>query len=191
VSIPAKGRSVERGAPRPGPVASRRAVTLAVTMLLLMLSAGPVAAHAELVSSDPADGAVLTTPPATVTLSFSEGLNASESHFELVGPDGSEVGTGTAAKDGDDVMSLGGLALGAGSYTIKWTSVSLDTDILRGTLTFTVSDAPSPAASSLPGTANAGTTSTTSDGDIALPIIIALVLVAVVGIYVIRRSRTA
>ena len=191
MSIPAKGRRVERGAPLPGPVASRRVATLAVAVLLLMLSAGPVAAHAELVSSDPADGAVLAIPPTMVTLTFSEGLNASESHFELVGPDGAQVGTGTAAKDGDEAMTLGGLALGPGAYTIKWTSVSLDTDILRGTLTFTVSDAPSPAASSGPGKADAGPTSATSDGDIALPIIISLVLVAVVGIYVIRRSRAA
>ena len=141
-------------------------------------------------SSDPADGAVLATPPTTVTLTFSEGLNASESHFGLVGPDG-QVGTGTAAKDGDEAMTLGGLTLGPGAYTIKWTSVSLDTDILRGTLTFTVSDAPSPAASSGPGKADTGPTSATSDGDIALPIIISLALVAVVGIYVIRRSRAA
>ncbi len=191
MSIPTKGRVARGGVPRPVLTASRRAATSVVAVLALMLWAGSVAAHAELVSSDPADGAVLATPPTAVTLTFSEGLNASESRFELDGPDGSQVGTGTAAKDGDEAMALGGLALGPGSYTIKWTSVSLDTDILRGTLTFTVSDGPSPAASSRTGTADAGTTSATSDGDIALPIVIALVLVAIVGAYVIRRSRAA
>ncbi len=194
-------------------------------MLLALLLAGPVAAHAEFVSSDPADGAVLDTPPTSVTLTFSEGLDASKSKFQLLAPDGSLVGTGTAAADGDVSMTLGGLDLGPGAYLVKWTSVSLDTDILRGEVHFTVAEAsptPSPTAAptdtASPSTSTSPASSATTApaatspsaapsivpvtdsqpaassgglGDVLLPIVVVLVVVALAGVYLLRRSRTA
>jgi len=119
----------------------------------MLLLVGPVAAHAELVSSDPQDGAVLDTPPPSVTLTFSEGLNASRSKFQLLASDGSLIGTGTAAADGDETMTLGGLDLGPGKYLIKWTSVSVDTDVERGELRFTATEAnPTPPPTAGPTT---------------------------------------
>jgi methionine-rich copper-binding protein CopC len=213
---------------RPITLTSRLLASLAAVSLLLLL-AGPVAAHAEFVSSDPSDGAVLDTPPTSVTLTFSEGLDASKSKFQLLAPDGSLVGTGTAAADGDETMSLGGLDLAPGAYLIKWTSVSLDTDILRGELQFTVAAAsstpatPAPAASAAsppattaggaaasaeptmepiavpasaapsmtPGTDAQTTSASNGLGDVLLPIVVVLIVVGAVGIYLLRRSRSA
>ena len=58
---------------------------VAAGMLGLGASA-PVLAHAELVSSDPADKAVLAAPPTIITLTFSDGLDAAKSSFRLDRP---------------------------------------------------------------------------------------------------------
>jgi copper resistance protein C len=193
------------------------AIAAAMAGLLLALAlALPVLAHADLVSSDPADKAVLATAPTAITLTFSEDLDASKSSFKLLGPDGT-IGTGQVGTT-PTVMTLGGLALRPGDYTIQWTSMSTDQHLLRGTLTFTVSPAPSAAASAAPSgtpaaasspvpssTASAAPTQApgaepsaatnepirAASGDVVLPIILALVLVAGVGAYVLRRSRRA
>jgi copper resistance protein C len=163
----------------------RRLLPLLVAATLALLVATPVLAHAELVSSDPADGTVMAGPPTTITLTFSEGLDSAKSSIELIGPDGATVATAKPASDGDETMTVGGLSLTAGSYSVKWTSVSLDTDILRGTVSFTVGQ----GASGAPTTTGDGAAPGGNGSDVVLPIVAALVLVAVVGAYVIRRSR--
>ena len=178
------------------------------------LAVAPIAlAHAALVSSDPADKAVLGAPPTTITLTFSEGLQAAKSSFKVSGPGGA-VGTGTPAADGDTVMILGGLTLGAGAYAIEWTSAAADGDIERGTLSFTVTEA-SPAAatssapsqtppqsstpSAVPGVAAspvatsvpAADPAAASGTDVVLPIVAGLALAALIGFLVLRRNRAA
>jgi hypothetical protein len=72
-----------------------------------------------------------------VTLRFSQGVDAGKSSFRLTGPDG-EVGTGRPARDGGPVMTLDGLDLGPGEFTVKWVVGSEDGHLVRGTLRFTV-----------------------------------------------------
>lgn len=199
------------------PSLARASVAAALLVLTLV---GPTLAHAELVSSNPKNGAVLATPPTVVTLTFSETLDAQKSSFKLIGPDG-PVGTGKVASDPSG-MTLAGLSLAPGDYEIQWTSVAVDGHVQRGVLAFIVSQpttapptltpaagsppapaspsaepsvaptapttpgptvAPSPAPSPAPAPASA------SSGDVLLPIVAALALVAVVGAYLLRRSR--
>jgi copper resistance protein C len=184
-----------------------------------MLAVSPALGHAELVSSDPAAKAVLDTPPTTVTLTFSAGLDAAKSSFKVNGAGGTAA-TGKAAKDGATVMTADGLTLAPGTYTVEWTSVAEDGDIERGTFAFTVSEAPvtpspsptdvpsaappasaAPTASAAPSTgpspvatpAASGDTGTpaSSGSDVVLPIVAALVLLGVVGYVVLRRNRSA
>jgi methionine-rich copper-binding protein CopC len=181
-----------------------------------MAVVAPVFAHAELVSSDPADKAVLDTPPTTIMLTFSEGV-VGKSSIKLVASDGSTVGTAGPAKDGDESMTLDGLALTPGTYTIEWTSVADDGDVQRGKLTFTVNEptpapatpeptaAPTDAASAAPSAApatpaptseptpapSAETTPASSGADVLVPIVAALALVGVIGFVVLRRNRAA
>jgi len=201
-----------------------RIVTSIVTGLALAMAVVlPVLGHAELVSSTPDAGSTLDTPPETITLTFSEGLDASKSSFKVLGPDG-EAGVGKAPEDGSTVMAATGLALGPGTYTVEWTAVAEDGHVERGTFEFTVSqptaapatpttspdptptEAPSTGASQLPAAPMAtpsaappaapspgpGTdAATASGGDVLVPIVVALVLVAVVGFIVLRRNRAA
>lgn len=124
-------------------IAGSSVLSLASAVLLTLSAVMPALAHAELVRSDPEDGAVLATSPASITLTFSEGLNRGKSSFKLVGP-GGPGGTGRAATDGATTMTLTGLALGAGTWKIQWTAAAEDGHIERGALAFTVSE-PTPA----------------------------------------------
>jgi methionine-rich copper-binding protein CopC len=122
-----------------------RAIAAALGALVIVaLAAGPVLAHAELVESDPADGATLDTAPATITMRFSQRLDDAKSSFRLSGPDGSLIGTGEPT--GAKVMKLTGLSLDPGEYLIKWTTGSAeDGEIDRGQVTFTVAAAATPS----------------------------------------------
>jgi methionine-rich copper-binding protein CopC len=184
-------------------ILARQAAVLGGLLLTLSIAA-PALAHAELVSSTPEDRAVLETPPTTITLTFSEGLDAGKSSFKLVGG-GATIGTGKADADGATVMTLDGLALAPGAYEIQWTSAATDGHIDRGALTFTVSQpapatagpVPAPVSPSAPATgatpspSGEGGIPAASSTDVLIPIVIALVAVAGVGAYVLRRSRGA
>jgi len=167
--------------------------SLAAAVLLCLVTVTPVLAHAELVSSNPPVGSTVSAAPTTVTLSFSEDMDRATSSFSLVAPDGSTVGTGGPAKDGDSTMTLGGLDLAAGTYTVKWTSAAQDGHIERGTFTFTVAEATAAPATPGPTVASvvAAPATPASGSDVLLPIVIGLAIVAVVGIAVLRRSRAA
>lgn len=204
------------------PSSPRRLGSALAAILLLAATASQLLAHAELVTSDPADGSVLDVPPTEVTLTFSDGLNQARSKFALADSTGATVGTGEAAQDGDKVMTLTDLTLTPSRYTIEWTSVALDGDVLRGTLSFTVNKAAGTAtageatqtgtASEASPTQTAGETtaatpaqatrtppagedavvpSTAGDGDVLVPIVVGLLLVAALGIVVLRRTRNA
>ncbi|MDP2350729.1 MAG: copper resistance protein CopC [Chloroflexota bacterium] len=145
----------------------RRSTARAVIIgaVLAWVVAAPVLAHADLVTADPADGAVLTVAPTTITLTFSEVLDAAKSSVALISAYGT-VATGKVSGDGT-VVTLGplvqdGRPLGPGGYEIRWTSVAADGDVLRGRLTFTVSGpTPMPATPSpIPTPTAAGAPST-------------------------------
>ncbi len=204
---------------------SRRLGAVLLGALLALLLAHPVLAHAELVASSPEDGAVLATPPTTVTLTFSEGLDAGKSSILLVGPAG-EVASGRPARDGATTMKLGDLSLAPGEYTVKWVSAADDGHLDRGQLGFTVAEitpspattpaaseqgsttpteaaptappaTPAPSTSPLqsptasPVVAPSPTSTEASGTDVLLPIAVGLVLVAGIGLLVLRRSRGA
>jgi methionine-rich copper-binding protein CopC len=210
VDTPPDDRPVERARPRPLSLV-RTVRPLLAALLLATLAAAPALAHAELESSNPDDGAQLTTAPTAVSLTFTEGLTAAKSSLVLEGPDG-EVGTARPEADGASEIRLDGLTLAPGAYTIRWTAAADDGHIERGTTTFTIAEptappatagaAPSATPSASPPAPSAGAAPTpapsagptdpaASGGDVLLPIVAALALVGVIGFLVLRRSRTA
>jgi len=141
---------------------ARRVATLLVGALLaLAVLPGVVVAHSELETSDPADGATLTTPPATITGDFTEVVDPARSSLELRGPDGTRIATGGVPADGRATrMTIPGLPdLAPGTYEVRWTTVTADDDgVERGIFAFTVAEAtPSPAPTPPPATATPGT----------------------------------
>jgi methionine-rich copper-binding protein CopC len=113
-----------------------------------MATGSPAAAHTALVSSSPANGATLTTPPRTVRLVFS-GAPASGTPVDVaVTLAGQEVPpAGSVRVDGSTLVIPVNLP-GSGTYTVAYRVVSADGHPVQGTVAFTVSDTPGGAAAS-------------------------------------------
>ena len=125
------------------PPTARPILALSACLGLLLMLAAPVAAHAELVTSSPADGAQLDAVPAEAVLTFSAELDPQGSGFTVSDPDGDEVGSGTVDLQVADRNVLRGSIAGTarGTYTISWTAVAADGHEETGTLHFSVGGA--------------------------------------------------
>ncbi|MFF7986609.1 copper resistance protein CopC [Streptomyces sp. NPDC007901] len=120
-----------------------RALTLIGTLLaaLLLASAAPASAHAALRDSDPADGAVLKTSPASVTLTFTESVGLLDDSFRVYDPTNHRVTTSDAEHGpaGSDTARITfPKKLGTGTFTVAWRVVSADSHPVSGALTFSV-----------------------------------------------------
>ena len=189
-----------------------RVLSAAAAVVFLLGLPGVAAAHSELESANPADGAVLDASPPEIVLTFSETLDPQKSSISLRDASGAEVAGARVDPDDDTVMRLTPPTLAPGAYEIRWTSVAEDGDLLRGTVHFEVAAAevtssptaePSESPSAV-ATASAGPTTapspspsaaggqTASSSDVILPILAAIVLIAVLGAWLLRnRARGA
>jgi methionine-rich copper-binding protein CopC len=150
-------------------------VRAAVAGLLLLLTLpGGVAAHAELVTSTPADGETITVIPAEAILTFSEGLAAASS-FALLDASGATIATGAPDLADATVMRAALPAMAPGSYQIQWTAVADDGHIERGMFEFAVAEPTAAPATPTPAPTDAPTAAPTPSkeptaGPIATPV---------------------
>ena len=97
-------------------------------------------AHARLLSSDPAGGAVLAASPTSVRLVFSERPELALASIRLAGA-GDTTSLGPLERDPtDDAVVVAPIdrALAPGSYVVIWRVAARDGHIIRGTIGFTV-----------------------------------------------------
>ncbi|MGY1794576.1 copper resistance protein CopC [Geodermatophilus sp. SYSU D00525] len=126
-----------RRSPRP---ALLLLVLLAGWLGLGVATAGPAAAHAELVSTDPGEGARLDAVPGQVTLRFTEGVSLGAGYARVLGDDGERVDTGAASVQDDTVtIPLRG-DLPDASYVVTYRVVSADSHPVSGAYAFVVGD---------------------------------------------------
>ncbi|MBN1094631.1 copper resistance protein CopC [Blastococcus sp. TML/C7B] len=124
----------------PGRRAAALLVLLAGWLLAALVSAGPAAAHATLVSTDPAEGSRLDAAPSEVTLSFSEGVSLGAGYARVLTASGDEVGGGEPSVDGDELrIPLPG-DLGDGGYLVTYRVVSADSHPISGAFSFVVGE---------------------------------------------------
>ncbi|MGO1629163.1 copper resistance CopC/CopD family protein [Mycetocola reblochoni] len=118
-----------------------RAVGALLLGLLFALGAGvaPAQAHAELLSTNPEDGAVLDTAPATVELRFNEPVQLIEDAIRLFPGDGDPVVLTARTVDTTVTIALPD-ELGEGAYALAYRVVSADGHPIGGALTFQVGD---------------------------------------------------
>jgi methionine-rich copper-binding protein CopC len=113
-----------------------------------MFAAGPVFAHAKLLSevpaaADAASATAQTTPVKELRLVFSEALNLAFSKVKVTDKAGSEVALGAVALDPkDDKTLVAPLTdpLAAGGYTVDWTAGSNDGHKTTGSYSFKVAE---------------------------------------------------
>ncbi|MGK2961775.1 MAG: copper resistance CopC/CopD family protein [Gemmatimonadaceae bacterium] len=97
-------------------------------------------AHARLLSSNPAGGAVLTASPATLRLVFSERPELALASIRLAGA-GDTINLGPLGRDPSDpaiVVAPLGRVLAPGPYVVIWRVAGRDGHPIRGTIQFTV-----------------------------------------------------
>ncbi|HEY8218030.1 MAG TPA: FixH family protein [Acidimicrobiia bacterium] len=115
----------------------RAAAVLAAACVLVVLLAAPASAHAELVQSDPAPGAVLTRAPGQLTLSYTENVDVASGAIRVFDADGTRIDHGGVEASGRTV-TLPLPRLGKGAYVITWRVTSADSHPIRGAFTFQV-----------------------------------------------------
>lgn len=117
-------------------------MALAGAALVALAAPGAASAHATLVQSTPADGAVLARAPAQVVLRFSEPVETAFGSIRVYDSDARRVDSGHTARPAADAVSVVvGTRLPRGTYTVAWRVVSADTHPVHGAFVFSVGEA--------------------------------------------------
>jgi methionine-rich copper-binding protein CopC len=113
-----------------------------VASLPLLLALNTVAAHAHafLDHADPRVGNTVKSSPRAVALWFTQNLESAFSTVEVLDANGARMNAGKAAVDASDrkLLRVPVKALSAGTYTVKWHVLSVDTHTTEGNFTFHV-----------------------------------------------------
>ena len=101
---------------------------------------GTVAAHAELLTSDPQPGAVLDAGPARVTLTFNEPVEISLGAIRVFDGTGRSIDIGAARHPGGRgaAVEVDLPKLSDGSYVVDWRVVSSDSHPVHAAFTFQI-----------------------------------------------------
>jgi copper resistance protein C len=109
-------------------------------LLLLPFGSGAAHAHAFLDHAEPRVGNTVKSPPRTVALWFTQNLESAFSAIEVLDANGAQMNAGKASVDTNDrkLLRVPLKALPAGTYTVKWHVLSVDTHTTEGNFTFHV-----------------------------------------------------
>jgi copper transport protein len=117
----------------------RLAAVSGLALGILILVAAPAGAHAVLLQTTPGEGAVLTSPPGSVSLRYDEQVTVTPGGIRVYDSHGSRVDSGTITKPSPDVVQLGVRPhLADGAYVVTWRVISADTHPVEGAFTFQV-----------------------------------------------------
>ncbi|HJP78948.1 MAG TPA: FixH family protein [Pseudonocardiaceae bacterium] len=115
-------------------------IALFLAAIAIFVTAPAAQAHAALVATSPADGAITAKAPGSVSATFDEAVGVSADSLQVYAPNGQRADTG-GTKHGREpqqitVTLLPGL--GTGTYTVGWHVVSADSHAVSGAFTFSV-----------------------------------------------------
>lgn len=99
----------------------------------------PAAAHAIIVSSDPAVDAVVR-PSLPVMLRFNSRIDRERSRLTLLRPDGSSQPVALAPDGRPDTLAAKLEGLAPGHYRLRWQVLAIDGHITRGDIPFAVGE---------------------------------------------------
>ena len=118
-------------------------IAIGTAALLAVVPASPARAHAQLVSSTPGPGEVVSTAPEEIRLVFSEPIEASYSSLDVLDSEGRALATDIGQPDPENPMELVAPfpGTGEGTYTVNWRALSAaDGHVTSGFLIFGVGD---------------------------------------------------
>ena len=193
----------------------RRLFPGVVAMAVLLLVPAGASAHAALDSASPGPDDVVSGTPEAVVAHFTQNLHPERSTIAIYqGTERLARGGYDDTAANQRTMRVELPALAPGEYEVRWVTLSTEDDeIERGTYTFTViALTPSPSASpttsatttSPPSSASPAPSSSPSGtptpspspspaasadaGQMVVPIVVALIVVAGIGVWVLRRQ---
>jgi copper transport protein len=102
--------------------------------------AAPAFAHAELITTDPVDGAVLADPPTAITLTFGEGVETALGAIRLFDANGKAVAVGATGHPGGVAakVQVSVPTLSQGTYLVSYRVISADSHPVQGSFVFSV-----------------------------------------------------
>jgi len=178
------------------------ATVIACTGVWMGLNASAAAAHTALLSSDPADGSVLTAPLPNITLTFNEALLPSVDTISINDASGNVVMSQEVNPDGAVLSIPWPTNLPPGDYEVAYRAVADDGHPMIGALHFTLtgqssttastsaSGAPAASVSAAPALApGPGSTTSTGLSNLTLGIILLAVLVVFGFVLTVRRRK--
>jgi methionine-rich copper-binding protein CopC len=117
-----------------------RLIAAAFALAALLFAPAVVRAHAFLDHSDPAVGSTVPTSPAVIHVWFTQQVEPAFSWVNVTDKSGAPMSDGTASIDpsNQSELDLKLKPLPAGTYTVKWHVVSVDTHATEGDFTFVV-----------------------------------------------------
>jgi hypothetical protein len=113
-----------------------RAAVLAA--MLVALGSITACAHAIVVSSVPAPGAVVHSATAEVVVRFNSRIDRVRSRLLVVRADGAATALELKDAPGPDTLAATVGALAPGAYRLRWQVLAIDGHITRGDIPFTV-----------------------------------------------------
>jgi len=116
----------------------RVVLVAAAALAFLVAGSAPAWAHASLIGTDPADGALLPAAPTAITLTFNEPVSVDDGGVRLLDAAGGEVPSSSRAVDNRVVITPG--ELGTGTVIVSWRVVSADSHPITGGFTFAVGE---------------------------------------------------
>jgi copper transport protein len=119
---------------------SRLALAVLLGCLALLGAAAPAAAHAQLVSTDPSDGALLDTAPSEVTRTFDEPVRLTAQEITVYDAEGATVASSARTTGTEVVIALDDPGALRGTHVVGWFVVSADGHPVSGSLTFSVGE---------------------------------------------------
>lgn len=127
------------------PGSMRFIAVLLCVIALSIASITPASAHAGLVSSDPTNGALLTTQPSEVKLAFSEDLLETMVNVSVIDGNDAVISTSIAEATGPTVIVGWPSDAADGIYRLAYRVVSADGHPVTGEIAFTIDAAATPA----------------------------------------------
>ena len=177
----------------------RLAAFFGLSATWLLLSCGPVLAHARLTETYPTEGDTLVESPEQVQLLFNEPIEAEFEPIEVYDQGGDRVDEDDARVSSNDrrIMVVDLDELPEGSYTVEWRAASADAHPISGTYGFTVNasvaDADPDAGEPIePIERSAKREETSSARDLVPAMVLGILLVGalvVAGLVVLRRRK--
>lgn len=124
---------------RTGPARGLARAVLAIVLagLAVLGAAAPASAHATLLATDPAEGAVLSEAPAEVTFTFNERIRVIPDGVQVFDATGAPIAAEATASGEVLTVALTG-AVGTGTQVVVWRILSDDGHPVSGSLTFAV-----------------------------------------------------